>query len=760
MGHQWFLAGRSRFDLRFPLLIGTVCGLSLSSVPNAVAAPDTPPRPAATRDNMTASAGDAATTPNTRLESIDVVGQLLESATAPVDGYVAKRNRSATKTDTPLIRVPQAVTTITADQIEAQNATSLSQVLRYSSGGVPELRGAGQNRYDLFNLRGFSPDLYLNGLRLGGYFYTIPRVDPFLLERVDILKGPASVLYGQTPPGGVVNLVSKRPSKDAVNQVFVQGGDDGRVRGGFDLNGQADADGNVRYRVVGVGGRQDGLRATPDTSTFSIAPSVTFDISDATELTVMAEYRNDPEVGSPGGLPYAGTVNPRDDGSRIPRGFFVGDRGFDSFYRRQKQIGTEFSHRFNEHVEFRQNLRYLQSEVQYHSVYARGYADPATQRALTRGSVVSDESLDSIAVDNQLLLTFDTGPLGHTVLAGMDYQNLNANRQYGYGSAATATTPSSLPPTLSLDDPDYHQRIVYPSTQHYGFDQDQLGYYLQDQIALGNLVLIGGGRYDRIQTAQTIYDTNDHQDRVDYSATVRAGALYAFDFGLSPYFSYTESFQPPSTDGVSPNVREPTQGNQYEIGVKYQPNGIDALITASLFKIRQKNVTGDTLPDGTVTQTGEVEVKGAEIEAKASLAAGLDLSLAGTYLDSEITRSDEGNRGNELNQTPTYTGSVWLDYTQPTGRLQGLGGGFGVRYVGTQPIGNANTAEVPDYTVFDGTVHYTLGALSQRLKGWRVAVNMQNMFDKRYVASCLSAETFCYYGAERRTTASVSYRWQ
>ncbi|WP_423822842.1 TonB-dependent siderophore receptor [Salinisphaera sp. SPP-AMP-43] len=741
MGDVWPAAVRvPRHGWLVPALLG-LYSTTASAAGTSETAPADQPTPAAAAVSGTDPA------PTTRLSDIHVEGWLVDSATQPVDGYAAERNRSATKTDTPLIKVPQAVTVITADQIAAQNATNLSDVMGYVSGSVPALRGSGQNRYDLFNLRGFRPDQYLDGLRLGSYFYTTSRVDPFLLERIDILKGPASVLYGQTPPGGVVNSVSKRPSANVVNQVFVQGGNDARLRGGFDIGGNVDTKGDVRYRIVAVGEREDGAQATPDSSNFSIAPSITFHISEATELTILAKYRNDPEVGSAGALPYVGTVDPRADGSRLKRGFYVGDAGFDNFYRRDRQIGTEFSHRFNEHVAFRQHLRYDHNEVQYRSVYASGYSPD--RAGLLRASTVSDESMDDFAIDNQLLITFDTGALDHTVLAGIDYQDVDGNRATGYGSAAG----------LSLADPNYHQTIAEPALTDYAFDQDQLGYYLQDQIALGRLILIGGGRYDHIQTAQTTRQPGLHETRSDHAVTVRAGALYAFDFGLSPYVSYTESFQPPSTDGVSANVLEPTEGHQYELGVKYQPREVDALFTASVFKIRQKNVSGDTRPDGTVTQTGEVEVNGAEIEAKASLAAGLDLTAAGTYLDSEITRSDLGYAGNALSQTPKYSGSLWLDYTQPSGRWAGFGGGLGLRYVGSQQVGNANTAEVPDYTLFDGALHYSLGQMSQRLAGWKVALNVHNLFNKKYVASCLS-EAFCYYGEERKTSATVSYHWQ
>lgn len=705
------------------------------------------PAPAAPVPPATTAADKS---PTTELSTVHVEGELLKSALAPVDGYVAERNRSATKTDTPLLKTPQSVTQITADQIKAQNANDVRAALRYVGGVVPELRGTSGSRYDQFNLRGFTPEQYLDGLRLGTYYYTQPKTDPYLLERVEVLKGPASVLYGQTPPGGIVNYVSKRPSAAAQNEFFVQGGNDARFRSGFDVGGKLDDDGKVRYRLVGVGQRRDGPQHGVESANFSVAPAFSFDLGDATRLTVMAKYRHDPAAGSYGSLPYEGSVAPLPDGDRIKRSFYDGDKGYNHFDRTARRLGIEFSHAFNEHVSFRQHLRYGLDEVDYHSVYGWGWAAGSHKQLLNRDLTNASESRNTLSIDNQLLFKFDTGALHHKVLAGVDYQNLGAhlgNSPYG---------ESDVPP-LNIDHPDHHQTITAAPRDHTDFTQNQLGYYLQDQISLGNLVLIGGGRYDHIHTAQTNRTEYAHETRSDHAATVRAGALYAFDFGLSPYVSYSESFQPPSTSSVDSDVLEPTRGNQYEIGVKYQPDA-HVMLTASGFRIRQKNVNGPRLPNGYVAQTGEVELWGGELEAKASLAAGLDLTAAGTYLDSEIIRSDQGNHGNALEQTPKYSASLWMDYTQPGGRWKGLGGGGGVRYLGSQQVDNANTAKVPDATLFDATAHYKLGGLSNRLKGWKVAVNVDNLFNKKYVASCASTTT-CYYGYGRQATATLRYQW-
>jgi iron complex outermembrane receptor protein len=689
--------------------------------------------------------GDA--TSSQTLAPIQVEGESqVETATGPVEGYVAERARSATKTDTPLIETPQSVSVISAQQIQDQQARDLRSVLRYVGGAVPELRGNVASRYDQIKLRGFDPDQYLDGLRLPTYYYSLPKVDPYLLERVEVIKGPASVLYGRTPPGGVINLVSKRPTEDQVNEVYLEGGNDSRAEMGFDIGGQLDEDGNALYRVVATGSQRNGPQETVQTKNFSIAPSLRLRLSEVTELTLLAKYRSDPEAGSYGALPYQGTVDPLANGSKLPRDFYDGDNSFENFDRKQTMLGYEFSHWFNDDLQFRQNFRFDDSEIDYRSVYGTGLID---QDTLGRGTAASRENMQSLAVDNQLLGYVDTGPVSHTLLIGFDHQNTDADRATGFGPA----------PPLQLVGGDHSQTIVDPDRTRYDFDQDQTGFYAQDQAKIGRLTMLAGGRYDSIQTSQTTSFGASRDTRTDRAFSGRLGALYNFDNGIAPYVAYTESFQAPSINGVSAEVLEPTEGEQYEIGLKYQPPGSNALFTASAFQITQTNVNGPTLPDGTVSQTGEVEVQGVEFEAKASLMRGLDLSAAATWLDSEITRDETGNQGNELQQTPDYTASLWLAYTQPAGPWKGLGGGAGVRYIGEQQITNANELQVPDYTVADASIHYELGGLKPAWDGWRVGLNMQNVFDKKYVSSC-TTQNFCYFGYGRETTATVSYRWE
>lgn len=686
-----------------------------------------------------------------QLAPIDVEADKPGTAWDPVDGYVAERSAGATKTDTPLIETPQSVSVIASDQIEAQNAGSVREVLRYVGGVLPEIRGNVASRYDQLTLRGFQPDQYLDGLILQSNYYIGPQVDPYLLERVEVIKGPSSVLYGLAPPGGLINLVTKRPTADPIRDYRIKFGSDSRAGLGFDIGGAATANGDLQYRVVGNGFRRDGPQRTVETSRYSIAPSLSWQLSSSTDVTFLASYRADPDAGAYGALPSEGTVEPNPVVGRISNDFYDGDPNFEDFDRKQTMAGYELSHWFSDALRFKQNFRYQRSEIDYKSVYGAGLQ--ADNRTLNRGTAASDEKLDGFTVDNQLQGYFDTGAVAHTVLAGVDHRNGDARRYTGFGAA----------PTLDLVDPEYGQAIAEPARTRFDFDRDQTGFYLQDQVKLGRWVGLLGGRYDSVQVSQS--DENGNREtRRDHAFTGRTGLLYRFDNGIAPFVSYTESFQPPNAFGVSSELGKPTEGTQYEAGVKYQPPRTNALLTASLFELTQSNVsTPDPDVPNVSVQTGEVRIRGAEIEARASLLNGLDFSAAATYLDSEVTKDNPdaaGNtdEGNDFAQTPEMTASLWLDYTTPSGPWAGFGGGFGIRLVGKQYATNANDLEVDAYTIADAVLHYDLGGWNRHWRRWRVALNVQNLFDQRHVTSCYSRNA-CFLGYEREVTATVAYRW-
>ncbi|SMF97449.1 iron complex outermembrane recepter protein [Methylomagnum ishizawai] len=694
------------------------------------------------------------------LEAVTVTGETTEStetAWGPVRGYVAKRSASGSKTDTPLIETPQTINVVARDEIAARAAQNLSQATAYTPGLLTEMFGP-STRDDYFNLRGFDVPQYLNGLRLLGIGYANIRTEPYGLERVEILRGPSSVLYGQNPPGGLVNLVSKRPTLEPLHQVELLGGSFGRVQGAVDLGGPLDDSGQFLYRLTALGRGSDTQVDHAKDDRYFVAPSFTWRPDADTSFTLLTHYQKDEAGNSMQFLPPQGSLQPNPNG-RIPTSRFLGEPDYDRFDREQYTVGYAFEHRFNSIFQVRQNLRYAHVETDYPVIFVDGFVTganglPVDYRTVTRSAGLYQARAGVFTLDTQAQADFDTGPVRHTVLFGADYRNLGGDNNSGIGSA----------PNIDMYSPVYGQPFDRPPIdlkRHQ--DLDQFGLYLQDQIKYERFGLTLSGRHDWAESFthenDLLYSTLTDTRQDDSAFTYRIGLNYLFDSGFAPYASYSDSFEPvPGTD-FSGTPFQPTTGQQWEVGIKYQPPGYNAFLTLSAFHLTQQNiVTADPDPahQGYSIQTGEARVMGIELEGKASLAEGLDLTAGYSIYDSETTKTTEANQlGKRLPYTPGQQASTWLDYTVPVGPAAGFGLGGGFRYVGSNYGDLTNSLRAPSYTLIDAVVHYDLGKLDGSLKGARLAVNLSNLFDREYVATC--GDGFCYYGNRRSVLASLRY---
>ena len=284
---------------------------------------------------------------------------------------------------------------------------------------------------------------------------------------------------------------------------------------------------------------------------------------------------------------------------------------------------------------------------------------------------------------------------------------------------------------------------------------------MQDQIKVGSLSLLIGGRYDKAQSSFEDKVSPSRNNRLsDQAFTGRAGAIYNFASGFAPYVSYAESFEPVAfSSAFDGSPFEPTEGKQYEIGIKYQPTGAEHLITMAAFDLTQENVlTADPVNPRFSIQIGEVQVRGIELEGKFSVNDNLYVTGAYTYLDHEVTKSNGGDKGKRRPQIPRHNASLWANYSLNRGTLAGMGLGVGVRYFGKTEGDRLNTFSVPGYTLVDLAAHYDLGQSPFRLEGWRASLNVKNLFDKYYIASC-DSETFCFLGMERSVQFSIGYEW-
>ncbi|QDG94332.1 TonB-dependent siderophore receptor (plasmid) [Rhizobium sp. NIBRBAC000502774] len=706
------------------------------------------------------SSSSASAVGATILEPIVVQG---ENARGPVDGFVATQSATATKTGTSLKDTPQAVNVVTKDQIAAQGSTTLTQALRYTPGVISQY--GDDSRYDWFTIRGFRPSRYLDGLRLpfGSRGYAQPRVEPFSLERAEVLKGPASVLYGQGDPGGLINMVSKRPSATALNEVEMQFGTDKRIQTAFDLGGGAGDDDSFLYRIVGVGRLTDTQYDYVREKKGYIAPSFTFKADEGTSLTVYGSYQH---IDSPGGggapaLPANGTLYTRMY-PELPRSAFPGEPGYDHYKSDQASVGYEFEHEVDDTWTIRQNLRYsyIGTDTQRVQPYCPAACNPT---AFYRYAWAFPESARAVTVDNQAIGNFQTGDVAHTALFGLDYSYESSRYE------ESALSPIFTP--FNGLDPVYGATAITrpPIATRIDQDRSQIGLYAQDQMEWNNFVFSLGGRYDWANTdTRTRTSVADNQvDQRDGKFTWRAGLVYNFDNGLSPYAGYSTSFNPASGTDRLGNAFEPTTGEQFEVGVKYQPNGSNSFVTLSAYHLTQDNVLSpDTTPGFTnySVQTGQVRMRGVELEGKAEITDAFSVLASYAYTDSEITRANPNaagisNEGNRFAFVPRQQASLWLDYTLQTSTIwDGLSFGGGARYTGQTFGDNANKFDIPSYTVFDAAVRYDFGKADPKLEGLKASLNVSNIFDRKYVSTCIAA-TGCYWGEGRTVYATLKYSW-
>jgi iron complex outermembrane receptor protein len=687
-----------------------------------------------------------------QLPAVEVNAASEETAYGPVQGYVATRSVTATKTDSSLLETPQSISVITRDRFEAQGAQSVNEALRYSA--AVSSYGAG-TRSDWYTVvRGFDPSVYLDGLQLPTTINLASwRVDPYQLERIELLRGPSSVLYGQGEPGGTVNMVSKLPTATPLHEIETQIGTDSRRQVAGDFSGKLDEDGKLLYRITGLV-RDSNLALGPNKDQrVMLAPSLTWLIDNDTSLTVQATYLRDRTDASDAFLPASGTILPNPNG-RISSSLYTGSPDWDHYNKDQYSLGYQFEHRFNDTWSFRQNLRYSKVKLDDHMTYGVGLdSSDSTQSTLLRDAYMANFDYSRLAVDNQLQAKFSTGKIAHTTLIGLDYQRQRKK---------SVEYDVQLPGSLNLYNP------VYPTFDTSVFDgatpdsevatQEQIGLYLQDQIKFDqHWVLTVSARKDWAKSVVNDLVALTSQTQNDSAYSGRAGLVYLDESGLAPYISYSTSFMPELGRDSSGNMFKPTTGKQLEVGVKYQPANSKLSITGSVFEIKQQNVTTTDLNDPTgngYVQTGEVRSRGFELEAVAEINRNLNLLASYTYQDVKNTRTNDAST---LNKTPIdiprphQMASLWLDYTLRAGAWSGLGYGGGVRYVSSNPGATDNSLRIPGYALFDATIHYDWPQ-------WRLSLTGTNLFNREYITGCYY-EARCIYGNARQVLATARYRW-
>nr|WP_303625916.1 TonB-dependent siderophore receptor [Rhodopseudomonas palustris] len=674
---------------------------------------------------------------------------VFERGTDPVPGFVPSVSASGTKTDTKLIETPQSISVVSRDNLDARGVDTVAQALQYTAGVAVQTGGA-DPRYDQAKIRGFETNGFSNfrdGLRdtaNGSAYFSVFRNEPYGVQRIDVVKGPSSVMYGQSPPGGLIDLISKRPTEQAFGEVVGLVGTADRLQGAFDVGGPLDKDKTLLYRLTGVLRDSDAQVAkfsdkVKDNRAY-IAPAVTWRPNNDTSLTILSDYQHD-VFGNAFPL-SVGTVR----GGKIvdvkPLPLFLGEPSYNTFDQKQYRIGYQFEHRFSDDLIVRSRARYGHVDLEYRYVTFAG-TPLDTQTVFPRISRRVLESTDTFNIDNHVIAKTWTGPLQHTVLVGTDYQAFQLGGQQ-FGDTA---------PSLSRINPVYGVPIAMPTTllQSYKQNLNQAGIYLQDQIKLQNWILTLGGRYDAAQQTTLDRISGVPQTNDDTAFTKRVGLTYLFDNGLAPYVSYSESFLPTAGVDFSSKAFKPTTGKQYEGGVKFQPNR-DFLFTAAVFDLTQNNVlTADPNHLNYNIQTGQVNSQGLELEMLAKPMPGLNLLATYTLQNLKNTQSNNGDVGKVPVLTPRNMASAFADYTLQSGPLAGWGFGAGVRYVGESYMDILNTLTNQAYTVFDAGLHY------RQPKGINLALNVKNIGNNDRALCTVTGG--CQYITPRVITATASYRW-
>jgi len=519
-------------------------------------------------------------------------------------------------------------------------------------------------------------------------------------------------MYGQTTPGGVINLVGKRPTAEPVREVELQAGSWNRKQVAVDLGGPATQDGRVRYRLTALQRDSDSMVKENPNDRTSLAGALEWQLTDSTLLTLLGSYDKIGSVFDPG-KPLDGTLLPN-PGGRISRSLFVGEPGQDRYKGRGHTLGYRLEHSFNDAWQFRQNVLAYDRDVDWNYSAISARVDAAAPRLGTRVAVLRADTDKGFSIDNQLHGKVQHGSFEHSLLFGVDFGKSDFRRSQRVGALAS----------IDLFSPVYGAQPVYGATNSAADRTQQLGLYVQDQIKFDKRwIALLGGRYDSTRNDAGPGKVTEKA----HSFTPRLGLMYAFDNGVTPYYSYSRSFQPTAGADFNLNRFKPSTGVQHEIGLKYEPQGSNASLTVAAYEIKQRNVlTNDPAHVGSLLQTGEVRSRGMEIEGRADLNRQLSVIAAFAVTDAEITRSNLGNVGTRPAAVPRSTASVWADYK--VGSVPGLSLGLGVRRVGEQEV---NRMVVPSFTVYDAAVRYEWDK-------WQFALNLKNLTDKNYVAACPS----------------------
>lgn len=675
-----------------------------------------------------------------KLKEIVVTGDAVTSGESSVfdsDDYVPISGRSATKTDTPFHQVPQTISAVTQTQLQERKPSNLLEILSYTPGAYVNQYGF-DPRFDMFKLRGIDmgyTGIFRDGLRQYNTSNGVFRLEPYGLQAATIVKGPSGSLYGASSAGGIIDLISKRPSEVPLREIQLQTGSFRHAQTAIDFTGPANAENTLLYRMTGLWRKADTeLGDAVKNDRFYIAPAITWQPDNDTRFTILSNFM---DATTGGTAAYANKYDPITGKNMGATHEFAGDARFNKFYQKQAQIGYELDQRIAENIMLHQRLRYSYLTAKQQYVFAN-----------TPG--IGDETNQGFATDTYLEADLQTGQIAHKLIGGLDF-NTNSSKSFsGYGTKPfTATT---YVPAFTTEDRQQQRGI---------------GIYLQDQLELDAWRLTLGLRHDWLKSdLQTgAYQARlDEYSRSDSKTTGRAALAYVIDSGLTPYIGYGTSFVPNASvlEADANAIRRqalPTTGRQIEAGLKYAIPSTNAYINAAIFRIDQDNATIFETSSG-INHPIQLDLRsqGFELEAVGKFDNGFSLTASYAYNDVTIRRLTEQTVGNTLNASPYHTASIWAGYDFESGPLFGLGLNAGVRYTGSSFGDNIHSVQLNNQPRFivDAAIRYDLGQLAPTLKGTQIQVNATNLLNE---VKQICSSGYCYWDKGRSVLATLQYRF-
>jgi len=726
---------------------------------------------------------------NITLGPVRVGGTLAhQNPTGPGVGYVATTTMAGTKTDTPITEIPNSIYVVTKQLMQDQQPQDVVEALRYTPGVYSEVNGNMYNgsseggTLSGVKQRGFSTSSFVDGLQLN----SASSGETAFIERIEAVNGPASVMYGQTNPGGMIGISLKKPTETPLHQVSLGFGSWGRYETTLDISDKITKSGNLRYRVAAIGVTSGTQVNNVDYHRVGVLPSITWDIDHKTSLTLLGMYMYTPGLGTNDmQYPTCGTLIQNSNCPKIPRSTFTGYKSWNTNGAKEGMFEFMFNHKFSKFISFSQVLRYEDSQSTTNNSYTDSIISP-TEEQIVPWSIYDHSK--TLGLDSRVYGKFSTGPVQHTWVVGSDFRQYSYLQNALYDRTKTYTQSIYNPTTDATPCLDLYSTSCKVGGSIGPYNYFQEGVYFQDQIKWKGLSVLLGGREDWVNydSKRTFVSTNNanHQlvksDLSDspepqHAFTWRAGLIYNTKFGLSPYFSYSTSFVPQagSTNYLGQPF-SPLTGKQMEAGLKFKVPNKDILFTASAFRIDENHyLINDLEHSGFSTDGGKVRSQGFEVSANANVTKHLKFVASYTYTDIRFAKTNQtaqrvdysGNYyGNAISESgkvvpymPRNMFSIFADYTLPSTFAKGLGLNWGMRYVGSNYVDNVESFKTPSYILFDIGAHYDFGKSLPVLQGLKAQLSVSNLTNKYYLTSCDGS--FCYTGQGRRLYGNLTYNW-